>query len=155
MLMKLILIGRLKDKSLEEHCQEYLRRLRAYGKVETVVLPDSDPGSEAKLIRRELDRDRGAEIIVLGEEGREYTTVELAKKLPAADRKLVFIVGGPYGVAEEIKRGSAWIWSLSKMTFPHEVARLLLCEQLYRVYNLAHGGSYHHLSDAQKHASGK
>ena len=41
------------------------------------------------------------------------------------------------------------------MTFPHEVARLLLCEQLYRVYNLAHGGSYHHLSDAQKHASGK
>ena len=82
MLMKLILIGRLKDKSLEEHCQEYLRRLRAYGKVETVVLPDSDPGSEAKLIRRELDRDRGAEIIVLGEEGREYTTVELSKSCP-------------------------------------------------------------------------
>jgi len=150
MLMKLILIGRLKDRQFEERCQEYLRRLRAYGKVEYLELPDSDPASEAKLIRRELERDRGAEVVVLGEEGREYTSIELARRLPAVDRKQIYIVGGPYGVAEEIKKEASWIWSLSKMTFPHEIARLLLCEQLYRAWNLAHGGSYHHLSDAEK-----
>ena len=77
MLVKLILIGKLKDRSWESHCQEYLRRLGAYGKVEYVELPDSDPISEAKLIQRELERDKGAEIVVLGEEGREYTVVSI------------------------------------------------------------------------------
>ena len=150
MLVKLILIGKLKDRSWETHCREYLRRLGAYGKVEYVELPDSDPQNEAKLIRRELERDRNAEVVVLGEEGREYTSIELARRLPSIDRKIVFIVGGPYGVAAEIKQRADWIWSLSKMTFPHEIARLLLCEQLYRAWNLANGGSYHHLSDEQK-----
>lgn len=152
MLVKLILIGKLKDRSWEAHCQEYLRRLGAYGKVEYVELPDSTPEAEAKLISRELDRDKGAEVVVLGEEGKEYTSIELANKIPAVNRKIVFIIGGPYGVDPEIKQRADWIWSLSKMTFPHEIARLLLCEQLYRAYNLAHGGSYHHLSDEQKQA---
>ncbi len=152
MLIKLILIGKLKDRSWEAHCQEYLRRLGAYGKVEYVELPDSNPEAEAKLISRELDRDKGAEVVVLGEEGKEYTSIELANKIPAVNRKIVFIIGGPYGVDPEIKQRADWIWSLSKMTFPHEIARLLLCEQLYRAYNLAHGGSYHHLSDEQKQA---
>ena len=76
-------------------------------------------------------------------------------RLPSIDRKIVFIVGGPYGVAAEIKQRADWIWSLSKMTFPHEIARLLLCEQLYRAWNLANGGSYHHLSDEQKQNSRK
>ena len=152
MLVKLILIGKLKDRSWEAHCQEYLRRLGAYGKVEYVELPDSNPEAEAKLISRELDRDKGAEVVVLGEEGKEYTSIELANKIPAVNRKIVFIIGGPYGVDPEIKQRADWIWSLSKMTFPHEIARLLLCEQLYRAYNLAHGGSYHHLSDEQKQA---
>ena len=152
MLVKLVLIGKLKDRSWEAHCQEYLRRLGAYGKVEYVELPDSNPENEAKLITRELERDRGAEVVVLGEEGKEYTSIELSQKIPSVNRKIVFIVGGPYGVDPEIKQRADWIWSLSKMTFPHEIARLLLCEQLYRAYNLAHGGGYHHLSDEQKQA---
>ena len=154
MLIKLILIGKLKDRSLESHCQEYLRRLGAYGKVEYTELPDSDPESEAKLILRELDKDKNAQVVVLGEEGKEYTSIELAARIPAIDRKIVFIIGGPYGVSAQIKQRADWIWSLSKMTFPHEIARLLLCEQLYRIYNLAHGGSYHHLSKEQE-ASGR
>ena len=155
MLVKLILIGKLKDRSWESHCQEYLRRLGAYGKVEYVELADSDPISEAKLILRELERDKGAEVVVLGEEGKEYTSIELSQKIPAINRKTVFIVGGPYGVAAEIKQRADWIWSLSKMTFPHEIARLLLCEQLYRAFNLAHGGSYHHLSKEEKLSQNK
>ena len=114
MLVKLILIGKLKDRSWEAHCQEYLRRLGAYGKVEYVELPDSNPEAEAKLISRELDRDKGAEVVVLGEEGKEYTSIELANKIPAVNRKIVFIIGGPYGVDPEIKQRADWIWSLSK-----------------------------------------
>ena len=155
MLIKLLMIGKLKDRSWEAHCQEYLRRLGAYGKVEYVELPDSTPETEAKLLMRELEKERNAEVVVLGEEGREYTSIELARKIPTIDRKIIFIIGGPYGVAAEVKQRANWIWSLSKMTFPHEIARLLLCEQLYRICNLAHGGSYHHLSKEEKQAQNR
>lgn len=149
MLLKLILIGKLKDRSWDAHCKEYLRRLGAYGKVECIELPDSNPENEALLIARELEKDRTAEVVVLGEEGKEFTSTQLAEKLPSIDRKMVFIVGGPYGISPLIKQRANWMWSLSKLTFTHEMARLILCEQLYRAFNIAHGGAYHHLSDEE------
>ena len=153
MFVKLILIGKLKDRNLDALCREYLRRLGAYGKVEYLELPDSDPAGEAKLILKELEKERNAEIVVLGEEGKEFTSIALSARLSAIDRKIVFIVGGPYGIDPQVKQRANWLWSLSKLTFPHEIARLLLCEQLYRAANLAHGGAYHHLSAEQQGAS--
>ena len=145
MLMKLILVGKMKDKALDAKCAEYLKRLRAYGKVEVVELADSNVENEAKAIARELERDRVRDFIVLTEEGKEFTSVQLSERLCTSDRKLVFLIGGPYGIAPEIKAQAQTLWSLSKLTFPHEIARLLLCEQLYRAMNIAQGGSYHHI----------
>ena len=144
MLIKIIVIGKLKDTALAAKCETYLKRLRAYGKVELVELPDSNVAKEAQAILKELERDRVRCFWVLTEEGQEFTSHQLSERLSACDRKLVFLIGGPYGIAPEVKTASDCLWSLSKLTFPHEIARLLLCEQLYRAANLASGGSYHH-----------
>ena len=144
MLMKLILIGRLKDKAIQGKCEEYLKRLRHYGKLEIVELADSGVESEGKAILKELERDRVRDFIVLTEEGKEYTSTQLSARLASSDRKLIFLIGGPYGISPEVKAAANTLWSLSKLTFPHEIARLLLCEQLFRAMNIANGGSYHH-----------
>ena len=145
MLIKIIAVGKLKDRFLADRCAEFTRRIGAYAKIECVELPDSDPAGEGRAILRELQRERDACAIALGEEGTEFTTVEMARRLAALDRKAVFVVGGPFGLAPEVKSACTMLWSLSKLTFTHEIARLLLCEQLYRMLNFNHGGSYHHI----------
>ena len=80
---------------------------------------------------------------MLSEEGRQFTSTEFAAKLGSFDRKIVFVIGGPCGLAPEVKQRADLLWSLSKLTFTHELARLLLMEQLFRATNILHGGSYH------------
>jgi len=144
MLFKVILIGKLRDKLVEARIDEYRKRLNAYGKLEVVFLADGTVESEGKAICREINRDRNAEIYVLSEEGKEFTSRQLGERFAALDRKAVFVIGGPFGLADEVKRHADVLWSLSKLTFPHEISTLLLFEQLYRAENLAHGGNYHH-----------
>ena len=141
---KLVAVGRMRDKFCEKQCREFLSRAGAYGKCECVIVPDSDVAGEGKAILRELDKERNAIVVVLTEEGKEFTTAEFAKFLKRADRKLVFVIGGPFGLAPEVKQRAALLWSLSKLTFTHEMARFLFCEQLYRGLNLLNGGAYHH-----------
>ena len=78
------------------------------------------------------------------DENIDLESVWRPEKVPSSDKKLVFLIGGPYGIAPEVKAAANTLWSLSKLTFPHEIARLLLCEQLFRAMNIANGGSYHH-----------
>ena len=144
MLAKLLLIGKMKDRALSARADEFLERCRAYGKMETVELPDSDVAREGKALLRELNREKSSCIVVLSEEGKLLTTEAFASYLSAADRKIVFVIGGPFGLAPEVKARSSLLWSLSPLTFTHELARLLLCEQLYRALNFNAGGSYHH-----------
>ena len=101
--MKLILVGKLKDKMILSKCEEYLKRLRHYGKLEVVELADSGIESEGKAILKELERDRVRDFIVLTEEGKEYSSVQLSNRLVSSDKKLVFLIGGPYGIAPEVK----------------------------------------------------
>ena len=144
MLAKVLVIGKMKDRALSARADEFLERCRAYGKAEAVELPDSDVAREGKALLRELDREKSSCIIVLSEEGKLLTTEAFASYIAAADRKIVFVIGGPFGLAPEVKARASLLWSLSPLTFTHELARLLLCEQLYRALNLNAGGSYHH-----------
>ena len=144
MLAKLLLIGKMKDRALSARTDEFLERCRAYGKAEAVELPDSDVAREGKALLRELDKEKSSCIVVLSEEGKLLTTEKFAAYVAAADRKLVFVIGGPFGLAPEVKARASLLWSLSPLTFTHELARLLLCEQLYRALNFNAGGSYHH-----------
>ena len=143
MLIKIIVIGKLKDKAMQARCDEYAKWLGGYGKLEIRELPDSTVEKEGQTIQKELEKDHGAFVVALSEEGKEYTTADFAAFIGKIDRKIIFIIGGPYGLAQGIRRKADLLWSLSKLTFTHEIARLLLFEQLFRVLNLNAGGHYH------------
>ena len=79
----------------------------------------------------------------MSEEGREYSSVEFAAFLKKVDTKVTFVIGGADGLTDEVKQSGDLLWSLSKLTFPHEVARMLLFEQLFRANDINSGGKYH------------
>ena len=145
MLCKIIVVGKPKDKVLGAKSAEFLSRCSAYGKVECVELPDSDVAKEGKALMKELEKEKNSFVFVLSEEGKLFTTAQFAQKISGIDRKIVFVIGGPFGLAPEVKARADLLWSLSPLTFTHEMARFLLCEQLYRALNFNAGGSYHHL----------
>lgn len=144
MLLKLVLIGGLKDRAIQVRCDEFARWLSPYAKIEITELPDSNIVKEGQAIARTLDKERSAAVVVLSEEGVQFTSTQFATKIGSFDRKIIFVIGGPNGLAPEVKRRADLLWSLSKLTFTHELARLLLMEQLFRATNILHGGSYHH-----------
>ncbi|MDD3885255.1 MAG: 23S rRNA (pseudouridine(1915)-N(3))-methyltransferase RlmH [Victivallaceae bacterium] len=143
MLIKIVVVGKLKDRSVKSRCDEFAKWLSPYAKLEQLEINDSTPAAESEVILKAISRDRDAEVIVLSEEGRQFTSVEFARRLGAADRKLVFVIGGPDGLTPEVKMRATLLWSLSKLTFTHEMARLLLYEQLFRGVSILHGGGYH------------
>lgn len=143
MLMKAIVVGKLKDKMMQSRCDEYAKWIGSYAKLEVRELADSTPEQEGQAIIKELDKDRNAYVVVLSEEGREFTTRQFAEHLGQLDRKVIFVIGGPYGHSDAVKQRANLLWSLSKLTFTHELARLLLFEQLFRTLNLNAGGRYH------------
>lgn len=143
MLIKVLVVGRLKDRAIQARCDEFAKWLGPYAKLEVQELPDSNVAKEGQAILKALERDRGAALVALSEEGKEFTSVKFAEVLGKFDRKVVFVIGGPYGLAPEIRAKADLLWSLSKLTFTHELARLLLFEQLFRAVNILHGGSYH------------
>ena len=145
MLLHIVAVGRVRSREIAALCADFGKRLGAYAKLKITEVADSDPAGEGKLILRELDRERTAEVVVLAEEGRTFTTAEFAERLKRCDTKVVFVVGGPFGLAPEVKARAKLLWSLSPLTFTHELARLLLLEQLYRTLNFNAGGSYHHI----------
>ena len=143
MLIKVLVVGRLKDRAIQARCDEFAKWLGPYAKLEVQELPDSNVAKEGQAILKALERDRGAALVALSEEGKEFTSVKFAEVLGKFDRKVVFVIGGPYGLAPEIRAKADLLWSLSRLTYTHELARLLLFEQLFRAVNILHGGSYH------------
>ncbi len=144
MLLKVILVGKTKDRLIADRIAEYSKRLNAYCKLETVYISDSTVAGEGAAIVRELEKERNSKIFILSEEGREFTSPQMGEMIKKLDCKAVFVIGGAFGLADEVKAKADVLWSLSKLTFPHEIAALLLFEQLYRACNISHGGSYHH-----------
>lgn len=144
MLLDVVAVGKLRSREIAALAAEFSKRLGAYARLKVTELADSDVAGEGKAIRRELDRARGAKVVVLTEEGKLFSTSEFAAFLKSCDTRVVFVVGGPFGIAPEVKAKADLLWSLSPLTFTHELARLLLLEQLYRAANFNAGGSYHH-----------
>ncbi len=143
MLLKVLVIGRLKDKNFQSRIVEYSKWLTQNNKIEILELPDSTKEKENELLLKHIEKENHAYIVALSEDGKELTSRELASKLGAIQQKIVFIIGGPYGLTDEVKQRADFLWSLSKLTFTHEFARLILLEQLFRASNIQMGGSYH------------
>ena len=153
--IKLIVIGKSEEKYLREAVEIYLKRLTHYINFEIVVLPDV---KNAKNMSVAELKDKEAELIlkhsaktdkavVLDEKGKEYSSVEfskyLTKQMNASVKTLAFVVGGAFGFSEKVYSQANEKLSISKMTFSHQMIRLLFVEQLYRAFTIIKGEPYH------------
>ncbi|MCS6884493.1 MAG: 23S rRNA (pseudouridine(1915)-N(3))-methyltransferase RlmH [Acidobacteriota bacterium] len=135
-------IGKTRNPHLEALVEEYLRRLGRYARYELRELKDAR--NEDQTILSALERD--IYTIVLDELGEQWTSRELASALEKwqlqSIKGLAFVVGGAEGLGKQVKARANRLWSLSKLTFTHEMVRVLLLEQLYRACTIIHGHPY-------------
>ena len=141
----LIAIGKMKNRQLAALCDDFARRLQRQGNFEMIELKDGDVASEGQRILDALDRRKGARVYAMAEEGHCCTSVQLAQDLQGLQgQAAIFIIGGAYGLSDAVKQRADVRLALSPMTFTHEIARMLLCEQLYRAIAIQAGSKYHH-----------
>lgn len=158
MSITIICVGKLKEKPLRALCDEYLKRLSRYTKIDEAELPDLPERENAsakeqealifhegqKIMSRIGPRDY---VIALCIEGRMLDSVALSRHMETLKAKgessLVFVIGGSLGLSNEVKNRANETLSMSPMTFPHGLARLMLLEQLYRAHKVTAGERYH------------
>ena len=136
--IKIIAIGKIKESYIREGIEEYLKRLKPFVKIEIIELKDEGLKKEGEKISNYLSQNT----FTLDEKGKEYSSVEFASMIKKIEGELTLIIGGANGIDEEIKKKSKTI-SLSKMTLIHEMARLVLIEQIYRGCMINSGREYH------------
>ena len=153
-----ICVGKLKEKFYQEAAAEYVKRLSAYCKLNVVELAEQklpgnpSPGEIQAALEKEGDAIRGkippnSSVVVLAIEGKPRSSEELARMISdwahSASKHLVFVIGGSFGLHPSVK-AKAWVTlSMSPMTFPHHLARVMLLEQLYRAFKIQEGSDYH------------
>lgn len=148
----IIAIGKIKNEFFSGAIKEYLLRLKPYASVKILELNPEPFGDsnhekskkvEGERILSALEKYAGAEVFLLHERGKEMDSVKFSEKMSSTSGKIVFVVAGALGFSEEVLQKYSQL-SLSKMTFPHEMARLILLEQLYRAITIAKGKTYHY-----------
>ena len=155
MQIKVVVIGKIKERYLREGIDDYKTRLSRFAKIEVVELPEEDIGQlperevkerEAAKIRKHLSGSWF--IVALDREGEELSSPGLAHKIEmlmvGGISSIAFVIGGPLGLAEEILKGADMRLSMSKLTYTHQLARLLLLEQVYRSFKIIRGEPYHY-----------
>ena len=154
----ILCIGKLKERYLTDACNEYIKRLGAFCKIVIEECPEyklPDQPSDAQIARC-IEKEgetllkklpKGAEVIPLCIEGKELSSPELAEKIDriavSGKSGIAFVIGGSYGLSEEVKAMGSLRLSMSKMTFPHQLARVMLLEQTYRAFQISQNGKYH------------
>lgn len=137
--MTLIAVGRVKKRWIQQGIELYTKRLPELTIVE--IKDSNSEGESSKILASIKGGDR---LIVLTEEGTTYTSTQFATLIGRADSgSLTFVIGGPEGIAMSLKSHASQLLSLSPMTFPHELARLMLIEQLYRAKTINQNSNYH------------
>ena len=140
-----IAIGKMKNRSLAMLCDDFSQRLKRQGKFELIELKDGDVESEGLRILEALAKRSDARIYAMAEEGTTRTSQRLSDELYALQgRPAIFIFGGAYGLSHTVKARADALFSLSPLTFTHEIARMLVYEQLYRAVAIQTGSKYHH-----------
>ncbi|CDO04759.1 Ribosomal RNA large subunit methyltransferase H [Oceanobacillus picturae] len=158
MKITLVSVGKLKEKYLKQGIQEYMKRLSAYAKVDIVEVADEkapENMSDAEMLevkRKEGERilshiNQDTYVITLEINGKMLSSEQLAAKMDElatyGKSKIAFVIGGSLGISEEVQKRSNLALSFSKMTFPHQVMRLILLEQVYRAFRINRGEPYH------------
>ncbi len=140
--LKIIATGKMKDHSLITMVQDYIERISHDARLQVVEIRDSDPESEGRKIAELIKKDPG-HTVVLSEEGRQFDSVAFSKYVTSVTGKITFVIGGPTGLSPSVKKSANLLLSLSPMTFTHEIARMLLMEQIYRAVSIIRHRSYH------------
>lgn len=147
--MKIISVGKIKEKFFVEAINEYSKRISKYTKLEIIEIPDESNESIAmkkegeKILSKIKDNDY---VVTLEIEGNSLTSLEFAKKIDNnfnSNKNLTFVIGGSYGLDESVKSRSDYKLSFSKFTFPHQLFRVILLEQIYRAYKINNNENYH------------
>lgn len=156
MKISLLVIGKTDAGYIREGIAEYEKRLQRYVTYEMKILPDV---KNAKNLTEALQKEKEGEmileeipatdwVVLLDEKGKEFTSLEFAEflkqKMVRSLKKIVFVVGGPYGFSEQVYRRANDKISLSKMTFSHQMVRMIFAEQTYRAMTILKGEPYHH-----------
>ena len=150
-MIKIICVGKIKEKYLIDAIEEYLKRLGKYSKIEIIELQDESQGEIDKIKKIEglkIEKYISPKdyVISLEIDGKKLTSEEFANLI---DKELIeysnitFIIGGSYGIDESIKEKANYHLSFSSMTFPHQLFRVLLLEQIYRAFKINNNESYH------------
>ena len=142
-MIKIIAGGRKHEDWVRVAVSEYEKRLKKPFDIKWELM------EEEKLNRYLSDWNFTGNdyVILLDERGDNISSPELSRKLETAfnsSKNVIMIIGGAFGVTEEVRRRSNFVWSFSKLVFPHQLMRVMLAEQIYRAQEIAHGGKYHH-----------
>ena len=156
MKIKLIVVGKTNPTYLLEGEKEYGNRLKHYTKFEEIIIPDikqTGKWSENELKKKEgqmvlAKLENSDHVILLDDKGKSFSSIQfsefLQQKMNSSLKSLVFVVGGAFGFSDEIYQRANSKFSLSKMTFSHQMVRLIFKEQLYRGFSILRGEKYHH-----------
>ncbi|AXI32094.1 23S rRNA (pseudouridine(1915)-N(3))-methyltransferase RlmH [Priestia megaterium] len=156
--ISIITIGKLKEKYLKQGIEEYLKRLSSYAKVEIIELADEKAPENLSESEMEQVKQKEGErilakisddthVIALAINGKQKSSEELAKEIDSlatyGKSKVAFVIGGSLGLSGEVMKRSNAALSFSKMTFPHQLMRLVLVEQIYRAFRIIRNEPYH------------
>lgn len=155
MKITIVAIGKKHDPKLELAILDYTKRVGHYAQFEwklaeakiTASMPEAQiKNAESEVLASLISKEDV--VILLDETGRQLASVQLAEKLQnymnQSTKNLTFLIGGAYGVNEDLMKRADFIWSLSDLVFPHQLVRLILAEQLYRAHTILAGEKYHH-----------
>lgn len=156
--ISLICIGNLKEKYWAQAVEEYSKRLSAFCRFSVIQLNEErisnnpSPGEIDRILNAEGKRilekiPKNSYVISMCIEGKQISSNELSQKIEdislSGKSSLCFIIGGSRGLSQQVKQRSDFKLSMSKMTFPHQMARVILCEQIYRAFEISSNGKYH------------
>jgi 23S rRNA (pseudouridine1915-N3)-methyltransferase len=156
--ISIVTVGKLKEKYLKQGIEEYLKRLTSYAKVEIIEVADEKAPEELSELEMEQVKEKEGErilakisqdthVIALAINGKMQSSEELADSLDKlatyGKSKLAFVIGGSLGLSDEVLKRANDQLSFSKMTFPHQLMRLILVEQIYRAFRINRGEPYH------------
>lgn len=150
-MIRIICVGKLKEKYLNDACQEYLKRLQKYTKIEIIEVIDEKIDEEKIALQKEKERiekylNPKDYLITLEIEGKMLSSIELSEKIDQLrmnNGDITFLIGGSYGIHSDLKKLSNEKLSFSRMTFPHQLFRVLLLEQIYRSFKIQNNEKYH------------
>ncbi len=150
-MIKIICLGKIKEQYWRDAIDEYQKRLSKYTTIQIIELPDEK--TDDKIVALRLEKERVLKkinpkdyIVLLDIQGEEYSSVEFAKKLDSIfniNSNITFIIGSSYGVDDDIKKVANLRISFSKMTFAHQMFRVILLEQIYRAFKINNNETYH------------